>query len=156
MVSHAHGDHFTTETVADYLSKNPNTILVGPSQATDTVLEKSPDLQEQIISLELDFGDAAVTTKLKDIQIQSVRIPHAGWPERADISNLVHRVSLDGETTIIHMGDADPRDEHFAPFAAHWNSSTSDAAFPPYWFFISPEGPAVSYTHLTLPTILLV
>ena len=143
VVSHSHGDHFTAETVADYLSKYSNAVLVAPSQATDQVLEHSPELIEQIRSLELDFGDTVITTEVEGIEIQSVRIPHAGWPERAEIANLVHRVSLDNGTTIIHMGDADPRDEHFAPFAAHWNEKNSNAAFPPYWFFISPEGPTI-------------
>ena len=143
VISHSHGDHFTAETVADYLSKNSNTVLVAPSQATDEVIEHSPDLLEQVVSLKLNFGDAPITTKVKNIQIQSVRIPHAGWPERKDIANLVHRVSLDNRTTIIHMGDADPLDEHFAPFAEHWDEKNSDAAFPPYWFFLSDEGPTI-------------
>ena len=143
IVSHSHGDHFTAETVTDYLSKNANTILVAPSQATNAVLELSPDLLEQIVSLELEFGDAPITSKVNNIEIHSVRIPHAGWPERKNIANLVHRVTLANNTTIIHMGDADPLDEHFAPFAAHWNEKSSDAAFPPYWFFLSKEGPTI-------------
>ena len=143
VISHAHGDHFSSETVSDYLKKNNNTILVAPDQATEMVIENNADLSAQIRSIKLEFGDQAVETKLDDIIVHSVRIPHAGWPQRKDISNLVHRVTFAGGRSIIHMGDADPRDEHFAPFASHWQQQASDTAFPPYWFFISPEGPAI-------------
>ena len=143
LISHAHGDHFTAETVAQYLKANKAVSLVGPTQATDKVLEVDAGLKQQLVGIELEFGDEPITTKLNDIKIDSVRIPHAGWPSRKEISNLVHRVSLNNKTSIIHMGDADPRDQHFAPFASHWSAQTSDAAFPPYWFFISPEGPTI-------------
>ena len=143
VISHAHGDHFTAETVADYLSANENVFLVAPSQASKTVTEHTAELSDQIISIELNFGDAPVLTEVKNIAIESVRIPHAGWPERKDIANLVHRVSLNNGVKIIHMRDADPRDEHFKPFADLWDSKTSDISFPPYWFFVSEEGPTI-------------
>ena len=143
VVSHSHGDHFSAESVATYLSNNEDVTLVAPSQATIEVIENTPSLEDQIVSLELEFGDTAVTTELGNIRIESVRIPHAGWPERQEIANLVHRVSLADQHTIIHMGDADPNDEHFAPFAGHWLAQDSELAFPPYWFFISPQGPMI-------------
>ena len=143
VVSHAHGDHFTAETVAEYLSANKTVSLVAPSQATEKVIEIKAGLTDQIISIALEFGDAPITTELENITIDSVRIPHAGWPERKNISNLVHRVSLSNGATVVHMGDADPHDEHFAPFASHWSARDNNAAFPPYWFFTSPEGPMI-------------
>ena len=148
VISHAHGDHFSADTVADYLTANKKTILVAPTQATEKVLQLKQDLSEQIRGIELAFGDAPTELKIDDIAVQSVRIPHAGWPSRKDISNLVHRVSLSSGASIIHMGDADPRDEHFAPFALHFKQQQSDAAFPPYWFFTSPEGPAILKTRI--------
>lgn len=143
VVSHAHGDHFSAETVVEYLSKNEQVSLIAPSQASDAVIELKPELKDQIVSIELEFGDAPIISELKNISIESVRIPHAGWPERKNIANLVHRVSLSSGASIVHMGDADPRDEHFEPFADHWSARSANIAFPPYWFFISEEGPVI-------------
>lgn len=147
VVSHAHGDHFAADDVANYLATYPQTILIAPGQATEKVLAENAALAGQLVSIELEFGDKPVTNSVGDgaavLTVESVRIAHAGWPQRKDVANLVHRVTLPSGKTIMHMGDADPNDSHFSPFVEHWNARQSDAAFPPYWFFISPEGPMI-------------
>lgn len=143
VISHAHGDHFEAQDLVDYLGKHKQVTLLAPDQAIDKVTELDSSLTNQLTSLELDYGDAPIVTNLEGIEVHSVRIPHAGWPSRKEISNLVHRVTLNGDNTIIHMGDADPNDEHFAPYVDHWKKQDSDVAFPPYWFFISEQGPAI-------------
>jgi len=143
VVSHAHGDHFAADDVAGYLAEYPKVKLIAPSQATEQVLARSAALLPQLISLELDFGDQPVTTQFDGIIAESVRIPHAGWPQRKEVANLVHRVTLPSGKTIIHMGDADPDDAHFEPFVKHWQQRDSDAAFPPFWFFLSNDGPMI-------------
>lgn len=140
VVSHAHGDHFAASDVAKYLADYPKVSLIAPSQATEKVLLENAQLKPQLVSLALEFGDSPITTKLGDITIDSVRIPHAGWPQRKDVANLVHRVTLANGKTIMHMGDADPNDEHFLPFADHWQQRQTHTAFPPYWFFLSNDG----------------
>ncbi len=57
-----------------------------------------------------------------------IRIPHAGWPERASVSNLVFRITLDNNVTIMHMGDADSNDEHFQPYKDYWQKTKEE-----YW-----------------------
>jgi hypothetical protein len=69
-----------------------------------------------------------------------VRIPHAGWPARAEVENLVFRVTLPDGATVMHMGDADANDDHFLPQQMHWQQKVTNTAFPPYWFFYSAEG----------------
>ena len=39
---------------------------------------------------------------------------------RVDIENIAWRVTLNKSTTVLHMGDADPNDVHFARDAAYW------------------------------------
>lgn len=56
---------------------------------------------------------------------------------------MVYRVSLGEGATVMHMGDADPRPQHYTPFADHWQAVETDTAFPPYWFFLSPNGAAI-------------
>ena len=65
-----------------------------------------------------------------------------------DIENIAFRVTLDDATTVLHLGDADPRMEHFSGNAEHWNARHTHLALPPFWFFLSPEGRAVVSEHL--------
>lgn len=142
VISHAHGDHFSAEDSLTYLQINKSTKLVAPKQAIDllTALEGSDAVASQLVSLEMLVGDKPITQKIGAIEIESVRIPHAGWPARKNVSNLVHRVSFGGKTSVIHMGDADPNDVHFKPYKQHWQETKSGLAFPPYWFFTSEQG----------------
>ena len=90
--------------------------------------------------IELEYKDEPKSMSLGNIKFDAVRIPHAGWPQRAGISNLVFRVTLNNATTVVHMGDADPNDVHFKPLIAHWNTQHTNTAFPPYWFMTSENG----------------
>ena len=101
------------------------------------------DLAPRLKAFDIEAGDAPQSLEVGAISIDVVRIPHAGGAARANIENLAFRVTLDDELTVLHMGDADPADRHFAPHQAHWDAKKLDAAFPPYWFFGSEEGRAI-------------
>ncbi|MDT0629404.1 MBL fold metallo-hydrolase [Alteromonas sp. W364] len=144
-VSHAHGDHFNADDMLAYLQEHNTVHLVAPSQAIQklAVLEGFKEIETRIEAIALEYKDKPVSFKVKDIIIDAVRIPHAGWPGRADVSNIVFRVTLPSKehaTTYIHMGDADPNDTHFRPLLSYWQKQETDLAFPPYWFFLSSEG----------------
>lgn len=147
-ISHAHEDHFTAKDMLRYLLKYPKTKLIAPSQAIDEIkkLEQYPQISNilsRIHPIQLAYGDPSHTIELDNMIIDAVRIPHAGWPGRANISNIVFRVTLpDGQSskTFIHMGDADPKDEHFLPYKSLWSERSTDLAFPPYWFMYSIQG----------------
>ena len=144
-ISHAHGDHFAADDMLKYLKANPQSKLVAPNQAVKKLaaLDDSTSVMKQITSIDLSFGDKPTTITIDNLLIEAVRIPHAGWPGRADISNLVFRVTLNDSVTIMHMGDADPNDTHFAPYKKHWQKTVTNTAFPPYWFFSSNDGPLI-------------
>ena len=141
-ISHAHGDHFSAEDMFKYLEANKQSRVIAPKQAIDKLLSlpESESIKKQVTSIALAFGDQPKTLNIDELTIDAVRIPHAGWPGRADIENLVFRVTLDDTVTVMHMGDADPNDSHYAPLTKHWQKTTTDTAFPPYWFFGTPEG----------------
>lgn len=145
-ISHAHDDHFTALDVIHYLNVQPKVQLVAPKQAIDKLLAlpefkvNAKSILPRLHSVSLRFGDMAWAKVINNTQISAVRIPHAGWPGRADVENLVFRVTLTDGTTIMHMGDADPDDEHYLPYKQHWQQQVTDTAFPPYWFFFSAEG----------------
>ncbi|MFK8028797.1 MAG: MBL fold metallo-hydrolase [Gammaproteobacteria bacterium] len=145
VVSHAHGDHFSAEDTLRYLKANGKASLIGPDQAIDQLrlLEGASAVESQLRSLSLEVGDPVVESRVNSILIESIRIPHAGYPDRQEVANLVHRVTFGDELNVIHMGDADPNDIHFAPYKAHWEKRESELAFPPYWFFTSRFGPGI-------------
>lgn len=145
-ISHAHGDHFSATDVLKFLQIHPETKLIASNQATKQILalENSAKVKPQLTSIALEYGDKAQTFTLGDLLIDAVRIPHSGWPtSRLDISNLLFRVTLSDDVTVMHMGDADPNDIHFKPYQALWENTKTNTAFPPYWFFDSTNGPMI-------------
>ena len=54
--------------------------------------------------------------------------------------------------TVMHLGDADPDDDHYAPYDAHWMATRTDTAYPPYWFFGMGDGPQILSTRLNTLT----
>jgi L-ascorbate metabolism protein UlaG (beta-lactamase superfamily) len=149
VISHAHADHFDARRVLAYLIAHPSTHLVGPLQAIAAIrkIQAMEKLPMQLHEVSLQIGDAAVQLQVNALTIDAVRIPHAGWPSRAEVENLVFRVSLEQgdhvfpeQITVMHMGDADPDIDHFLPHRQHWQSKTTHLVFPPYWFFASAEG----------------
>ncbi len=141
-ISHAHDDHFDAKDLIKYLKTHTEVLLVAPTQAVNK-LEALQDYQQvakQIHAINLKLGDDPEKLNLNEVSIDVVRIPHAGWPERANVSNLVFRVTLNESVTVMHMGDADPNDEHFKPWQDHWQAQTTNEAYPPYWFMLTETG----------------
>lgn len=145
VISHAHADHFAADEVLAYLLKYPNTQLIAPEQAVTELmaLTGAIQIQAQVTKVQLAFKQPPKTFQVAGIEFDAVRIPHAGWPGRAEVENLVFRVTInhkDLPVTVMHMGDADPDDQHYLPYKQHWQNRLTDSAFPPYWFYLSAEG----------------
>ncbi|MEL6861207.1 MAG: MBL fold metallo-hydrolase [Pseudomonadota bacterium] len=149
-VSHMHPDHFSIGEIIAYMEAHDQVRVYAPAQAVDLMKQEAPasDIFERVTPISLERLDAPLSFGHGSLAIDVVRIPHAGWPGRADVSNLVWRVTLEDGITVMHLGDADPRDEHFAPHDAHWMVKRTDATYPPYWFFTMGEGPQILSTRL--------
>ena len=144
-ISHHHGDHFDPAAILKLLRAHQAIELFGPEQAAaairNLVADPEDSLLQRIHGLSLDNGMAAADMSFGQLLIEAVRIRHAGWPDRhAEVENIVFRVTLDDETTVMHFGDADVNDAHFAKSPAHWKERHSHLAMPPYWFLLSTEG----------------
>lgn len=146
-VSHAHGDHFAEEDMLAYMLTHKKVELVAPTQAIVELqkLDGFTQIEQRITRIELAYKQKPISFTVKGLKVDAVRIPHAGWPGRAEISNIVYRVTLPAlvehdALTFIHMGDADPNDSHFRPLFEFWNRQKTTVAFPPYWFFLSATG----------------
>jgi glyoxylase-like metal-dependent hydrolase (beta-lactamase superfamily II) len=147
-VSHYHGDHFSPEDILRLLKVQQDIRLYAPMQAVKAMRRiaraEDGEVFDRVNAVELAYKDAPVSMAMKGLKIEAVRIPHAGWPTgRLDVANISWRVTLNDTTTVLHMGDADPNDIHFARDADYWAGAHTHMAFPPYWFFSSNGGGAI-------------
>jgi len=147
-ISHFHGDHFSPEDILHLLQVQTEIQLYAPMQAVITLRAETPNQDDPVFDrvhpVSLDYMDTPVTMAMAGLFIEAVRIPHSGWPAgRLDVENIAWRVTLNADTTVLHMGDADPNDVHFARDADYWAKTPPDMAFPPYWFLDSNEGPTI-------------
>ena len=147
-ISHYHGDHFSPADILRLLTEQPGIHLYAPVQAVNGLRSVSgtndEKIFERVTAVELAYKDTPVTFEMDSLLIEAVRIPHSGWPNgRLDVENISWRVTLNETTTVLHMGDADPNDVHFASDAAYWDKRHTHMAFPPYWFFTTSQGPGI-------------
>jgi L-ascorbate metabolism protein UlaG (beta-lactamase superfamily) len=144
-ISHYHDDHFSPQDLIEFLRVREDVHLYAPAQAVAALraVDGADDesLARRLHAVALAYGDDPERIEMPGLLIEAVRIPHAGWPDRAaDVENIAWRVTLDERTTVLHLGDADTKDAHFAPHEAHWRQRRLHMAFPPYWYFLSREG----------------
>lgn len=144
-VSHFHGDHFSPEDMLRLLRAQAGTRLYAPAQAVAALREISDAgdaaVFDRVVGLDLNYGDAPIRIETDELLVDAVHIPHSGWPTaRTDVQNLAFRITLNSNSTVLHMGDADARVVHFAADAEYWEERAIDMALPPYWFFGSDDG----------------
>lgn len=144
-VSHYHEDHFSAADVLRLLEVRPALRLFAPAQAVAGMREISAErlaaVAPRIRAIALAYQDPPITLNQGSLTVEAVRVPHSGWPDRQQqTENIAFRVTLDDATTVVHLGDADPSDAHFARDDAYWHRRRTDVAFPPYWFLTSDEG----------------
>ncbi len=152
-ISHAHEDHYSAADILRLLKLQQGIHLYAPAYAVAGLrkLAGAGDeaLFNRVTAVELAYKDEPVSLAMEGLKIEAVRIPHSGWPtSRLDVSNISWRVTLNETTTVLHMGDADPNDVHFARDAAYWEKAHINMAFPPYWFFVSKGGPDILENRL--------
>lgn len=152
-ISHYHDDHFDPADMLEYLRRQGDVALYAPEQAVGALRDAASAADEglfpRVYPVSLAYGDAPRTVTLPGLLIEAVRIPHAGWPSRlADIENIAWRVTLDDETTVVHLGDADTRGAHYAQDEEFWDERRPNMAFPPYWYFLSESGRETLDEHL--------
>lgn len=153
-ISHFHGDHFSPAEALDYLRAQPRVMLYAPAQAVDELRfflrEGETSLAGRIVSIDIDYGEPVQVIDGETLLVEAFHIPHAGWPDRKpEVQNLAFRVSLNDTLTVLHMGDADTRDAHFAMDGDQWAARDIDVAFPPYWYFLSASGQGVLAERLS-------
>jgi L-ascorbate metabolism protein UlaG (beta-lactamase superfamily) len=144
-ISHHHDDHFDPALVVAYLQKWPLVELYGPQQAVDALINSTAEADQQLLNrvhgLGEDDGGDSMEIKAHGMVIEAVQIPHAGWPSRhTAVHNIAFRVTLDSDTTVVHLGDADKGREHYEPHREYWQARTPLLAFAPVWLLLTDPG----------------
>ncbi len=141
-ISHVHGDHFSPEPAIAYMRAQTDVVMFAPEQVRDSLLEAGVDtgdpLMARVHAFALEPGDTGKTISHGAIDIDVVSVPHAG--NRPHIQNYAWRVTLDEDTTVVHLGDADTAISNFSRHQAHFDAKTTNTAFPPYWFVGDDNG----------------
>jgi len=153
-ISHVHGDHFDGKKVHAYLQVNRTVKIYLPEQGASYLREAAGEdgqILERIIAFALAEGDPPKIVSNENLEIGAVRIPHSGWPTgRRDVNNIAFRVTLEGGVTVMHMGDADVNDVHYALYDDHWQERATDLAMPPYWMVTSRTGQKILTQRLNV------
>ncbi|NKB34335.1 MAG: MBL fold metallo-hydrolase [Pseudomonadales bacterium] len=144
-ISHYHGDHFSPEEIYQLMEAQSAIQLYAPNQAIIAMRSAASDsgsaVFDRVNSVSLGFGESPVNFTENDLLVEAVRIPHSGWPtQMMDVENIAWRVTLNNNSTVLHLGDADPNDDHFAIDADYWDERAPNIAFPPYWFLATEAG----------------
>ena len=141
-VSHVHGDHFSPAPAIAYLRAQPAVTLFAPEQVREKILEAGvsddDSIMQRVRTFTLAPDDEGESFSFGEIEIDVVSIPHAG--DRPHIQNYAWRVSLDDETTVVHLGDAGTVVSDFSRHQGHFNAKSTHTAFPPYWFVGDKNG----------------
>lgn len=144
-ISHSHEDHFDPGLMLEFLLARSTIHLYAPAQAVADMERAASGEQwtvfDRVHAVTPEYGAPPVRIEVDELLIEAARIPHSGWPNRmTDVENIAFRITLDNGTTVVHLGDADPRPEHFSLHVDHWDPAHTHLALPPYWFFLSTEG----------------
>ena len=151
-VSHVHGDHFSAEPAVTYLRAHPEVQLYATKQVREAILEfgivEDDELLSRLHTYALEPTDDPIEVNLDDLLIEAVAIPHSGGERMADINNFAWRVTLDGLTTAIHLGDSGTVEADFERHRPFFSKRTHHAAFVPYWMYLNAEGLSIIGKHI--------
>ena len=151
-VSHAHGDHFDANDVSRYLQTFKTARLFAPQQAINQLkqLKSYQLIANQLTAIELSLASKPWSEDFSGLKVEAVRIPHAGWPARKEVENLLFRVNIGTEYTVMHLGDADTNSQFYQPHSQFFASKRSNLAFVPYWFYGSLASQQVIKDYLNV------
>ena len=140
-VSHIHPDHFNSRKLIAYLRAHPQVKLyagfdvIGAIYAADVSVDDP--ISRRMIRVHVAPGDKAKTFQLPGIDVEALSIPHSG---NQAVAHYAFRVTLDKAATVLHLGDSDDGDQHFAPYQADLDARRTDTAFAPTWMMTSDSG----------------
>ena len=140
-VSHIHPDHFNSRKMIAFLRAHPHVRLyagldvIGAIYAADVAV--SDPLAKRLVVVNVARGQPPKQFSVEGLDIEAFSIPHNG---NGPIPHYAFRVTLDKGATVMHLGDSDDAESHYAPYRAAFDARPTDAAFVPTWLLTSDSG----------------
>ena len=118
LVTHAHPDHFSPQSVVRRLRNDPAAVVVGPPQmvaALGAAGATEQELEERIVEVDLELFDS-IALDVAGIGVRAYRLKHSEYMiedpktgEKIDrhrnVENLIYLIEVGGKR-LLHVGDA--------------------------------------------------
>lgn len=131
LITHWHEDHFSPEGVAAHLTHNGRAVLISSPEVVERVRRVAPALDAVRLQGVLPEPGTSLERRVGRTKVHVLRIRHN--PARRLPEQHVGFL-LDGATTVLHTGDADPTADNFALLARHRGV---DLALLPFWYVLT-------------------
>ena len=131
MTTHRHLDHFSASSVAARLRADPIIHYLAPAEIFDTLRARgaSASFLNRVHPLAPPSG-GRLELNLAGIRVTALDLPH-NRTRTPRAHNVGYLIRLDG-ITILHVGDADPNAERYAPH--NLPAERIDVAIVPTWY----------------------
>jgi L-ascorbate metabolism protein UlaG (beta-lactamase superfamily) len=153
LVSHDHPDHVQMRGLEKYLGKNAMSVLWASPEVVQSLQAHARDfgtIQRRIRPIPT-AKNAIQEIVHEEMSIGFMQLEHRGKPGE-EILNLGHLIEMGG-VKILHVGDAMPTVENFAPYG--FAKMGIDVAIVPYWFFNQAKGVRVLQEEIKPKTVVV-
>ena len=140
-ITHIHPDHFNSRKTIAYLRANPNVQLYSGIDVLGAIVAADVPVNDPILKrmtrVNVPPGAPPAKFTVGGLEVEAYPIPHNGGGR---FPHFAFRVTLDRATTVMHLGDADAADSHYAPYQKDFDGKTTHVAFPPVWMLTDASG----------------
>lgn len=141
--THIHKDHFDTNLVSQFLTKNKEAILVAPPQAKKE-LQTAKQWKKVKSQVKIVKKEAIKTIKKQKIKITGYYLNHIGARHK-DIQNIGYLIEIDG-FKVFHAGDTDINTSTYQKIGLH--KKKVDVAILPNWMLMMDKGISIVNTYI--------
>ena len=148
LVSHNHPDHIQPRAAEKFLTSNKQAQLISSPQVLAALKAAAKDfsaIQHRVTPVR-----PPQTLVQEEMSVEFLSLAHTG-AENQEILNLGHLITMGG-VKILHVGDAEPNPENFAPYSLA--EKKIDVAIVPYWYFGSEAGGRVITEEIQARTLI--
>jgi len=140
-ITHIHPDHFNSRKTIAYLRAHPNVRLYAGLDVISAIYAADVGIDDPIMKrvtrVNLAPGAPPAKFSVDGVEVEAFHIPHNG---QSPLPHFAYRVTLDRATTVMHLGDADPADSHYAPYQSAFDAKKTHVAFVPVWLLTDAGG----------------
>jgi L-ascorbate metabolism protein UlaG (beta-lactamase superfamily) len=110
LVTHNHSDHFDVESVAGFLNKNPDVVVISNDEIITAIKKHIFDsVETRLIAIQPEHP-CKKRIQFKGIDIVAFSLAHDG-KEHTEVHNLAFLI--DGSKKVLHLGDGAPIKENY-------------------------------------------